>query len=280
MDMSQEKAAGTKNKWLLGLGIGCGALAVIVIAVFIGGYFIVKNVAVGFKESESKLNELTARYGRAEDFCPDPSGAVGPDRLEAFLRARAAAAPARQKLEASFGQLTRDRKSLAAIRDGLGIVPLVAGYFKERSQALLDAGLGVGEYYYLYIIVYDSWLKKPPEDGPAVRLSEGGGFRMDWNEEDAQEFQKDNALRRMGRLTLPMLRNQLARLGKSDAGSGVAWREKLAAEIAALEADPHRIPWQDGLPEVLENSLRPFRDRLEASYSPMINLFEVYLERK
>ncbi len=275
MDMSQEKKAGSKNKWLLGLGIGCGALVVIVIIVFVGGYFLIKNMTLGFKDSESNLNELTARYGRAEDFCPDPSGAVGSDRLGVFLRARELAAPARKKLEASFGQLSRDKKSLAAIRDGLGVVPLIAGYFKERSRALLDAGMGMGEYYYLYIIVYESWLKKPPEDGPGVRLSEGGGFRMDWDGEDAKGFQKDNALRRMHRFTLPMLRNQLARLA-----SGVAWRDKLAAEIAALEADEHRIPWQDGLPEVLEASLRPFRDRLDASYSPMANLFEIYLERK
>ena len=54
MDMSQEKAAGSKNKWLLGLGIGCGALVIIVIVVFVGGYFFIKNMTLGFKESVRK----------------------------------------------------------------------------------------------------------------------------------------------------------------------------------------------------------------------------------
>ena len=81
-----------------------------------------------------------------------------------------------------------------------------------------------------------------------------------------------------------MLKNQLAQLASggeagnpgSDTAAGIAWRERLAAEIAALEADERRLPWADGLPEILEASLRPFRDRLETSYSPMINLFEIY----
>ena len=47
-----------------------------------------------------------------------------------------------------------------------------------------------------------------------------------------------------------------------------------------MEADLHRLPWHDGLPEVLEPSLKPFRERLEASYSPMTNMFEISYERK
>ena len=47
-----------------------------------------------------------------------------------------------------------------------------------------------------------------------------------------------------------------------------------------MEADPHRLPWQDGLPEVLESSLKPFRDRLEASYGRITNMFEISYERK
>jgi hypothetical protein len=288
MDMSQEKPGGSKNKWLLGLGIGCGALVIIVIVVFVGGYFLIKNMTLGFKESESKLSELTARYGRVEDYRPDPAGAIGPDRLEIFLKARDMAAPSRRKLEVSFEQLTRDGKSFAAIRRGLGLIPLVADYFKARSQSLLDAGMGMGEYYFIYVVVYESWLKKPLEDGPGVRITEGGGFRMDWDGEDTKEFQKDFALRRVRQFMLPILRNQLAQLAsggetgdmRTGREAAIPWREKLASEIAALEADAHRLPWQAGLPEVLETSLRPFRERLEASYSPMINLFEIYLEQK
>ena len=112
---------------------------------FIGGTFFVKNMTWGFKESESKMNELAVKYGRIEEFCPNPSGAIGPDRLEAFLKAREAVAPNRQRLETSFEQLTKDRRLFAAIRRGLGVIPQVADYLRARYQALLDAGPGRGE---------------------------------------------------------------------------------------------------------------------------------------
>lgn len=47
-----------------------------------------------------------------------------------------------------------------------------------------------------------------------------------------------------------------------------------------MEADRYRLPWQDGLPEVLEISLSPFRERLEASYSKMTNALEVAFEQR
>ena len=73
-----------------------------------------------------------------------------------------------------------------------------------------------------------------------------------------------------------MLRRQQAALEPLEASpDGEAWRRALAAEISALEADRFRIPWQDGLPEVLRQSLEPFRARLEASYSSMCNPLEI-----
>ena len=45
-----------------------------------------------------------------------------------------------------------------------------------------------------------------------------------------------------------------------------AWRE----ELAALEADPRRIPFADGLPEPLALRLEPHRIELENLYCPVI----------
>jgi len=221
--------------------------------------------------------------------------AVLPKTLEAFLKAREAVAPNRQRLETSFEQLTKDRRSFAAIRRGLGVIPQVADYLRARNEALLDAGMGMGEYFFIYVIAYESYLKKPMDDGPGFRFPESGGIRTDWDRESAKEMQKDFALRRIHRVVLPMLKNQLAKPAPENAVPGEAagttgrgaekgapskWQEALAAEVKAMEADPHRLPWQDGLPEVLESSLKPFRDRLEASYSPMTNIFEISYERK
>ncbi len=295
MDIKRGTSSGPKNKWLLGVGIGCGAIVVIIVLLFVGGYFFIKNMTQGFKESESKMNELAAKFGRIEEFCPDPSGGIGLDRLEVFLRVREAARPSRERLEASFDELAKNRKSFAAIRRGLGVIPQVADYLRARNEALLDAGMGMGEYFFIYVVAYESYLRKPIDDGPGFRFPEEGGFRTDWDKEDTKEMQKDFALRRIHRAVLPMLRNQLAKLEAEDAAAGrtadtsgqetgkgavLSWRETLASEIKAMEADPHRLPWEDGLPGVLESSLRSFRDRFEASYSPMTNIFEISYGQK
>ena len=70
MEMSPEKPASSKKPWLVGLGIGCGAIVVIVILLFIGGYYFVKNITRGFKDSEEISKALQAKYGKIEDFVP------------------------------------------------------------------------------------------------------------------------------------------------------------------------------------------------------------------
>ena len=58
------------------------------------------------------------------------------------------------------------------------------------------------------------------------------------------------------------------------------WAEALAAELDAMESDRYRLAWQDGLPEVILSSLRPFRARLEDSYSPLLNTIEISMEQR
>ena len=54
-------------------------------------------------------------------------------------------------------------------------------------------------------------------------------------------------------LPSPVLRNQLADLSPHrDRGDLRPLGQILASEIAALEADPQRLPWEDGLPDMLE----------------------------
>jgi hypothetical protein len=58
------------------------------------------------------------------------------------------------------------------------------------------------------------------------------------------------------------------------------WRKALQAEIEAMESNRYRLIWQDGLPEVIQKSLEPYRQRLEDSYSPMTNALEISLKRR
>ena len=91
----------------------------------------------------------------------------------------------------------------------------------------------------------------------------------------------DMPLARIHRLALPMLRCQLAKLREPGAGGAAdKWRKALVAEVKALEADRYRLPWRDGVPAVLEASLKPYRERLEAGYSRMANLFEIAVDQR
>jgi len=72
------------------------------------------------------------------------------------------------------------------------------------------------------------------------------------------------------------LRNQYEKLQARGAESRLEkWREVLETEIKVLESDRFRMPWQDGLPEVIESSLKPFHQRLEEGYSRLLNSLEI-----
>jgi hypothetical protein len=292
MEAPQKKSS---SKWLLGLGIGCGGVVVIVIVLAIAGYFFVRNMAQGFRESEGLMKSLSEKFGRVEEYGPSPDGAISPDRLGVFLAVREAAAPARKAMEENFEALIKNEKPadserppsknvFRAVRDGLGVVSPIAVFFKARNQALLDQGMGAGEYYYTYVIVYYSWLKKSPEDGPGIQALGTQYGRRGRNAQDALEMSRDLTRGQIHRTTLAMLRSQLAKwtTGPGSEGTRVRdkWREALTAEVTAMETDRYRIPWQDGLPEIIDLSLRPFRDRLEAGYSRLANLFELAFEQR
>jgi hypothetical protein len=287
MDAPPKKPA---NKWLLGLGIGCGGVVVIIVVLVIGGYLFVRNATRGFRESDELMKSVAAKYGRAEDYCPDPGGTIPAGRLEAFLAVREASAPARAKVEEGLGSLMRTRESgsrdrspaavFQAVKTGVGLAPEISDYLKARAQGMLDKGMGAGEYDYLYIVVYYSWLKKTPMDGGAFQLGPGRGA-SDPDDQDALAVTRDLRLKRVQQLALPMLRCQLAKLGPPTAGAPKdKWREALAAEVKALEADHYRIPWQDGVPAEVDASLRPYRDRFEASFGRMTDIFEVGSNRR
>lgn len=165
---------------------------------------------------------------------------------------------------------------------GFGIIPKIAEFIRARNQALLEEDIGIGEYTYIYVITFYSWLGKAPEDGPGVQIS---GMRMDDRSEhqrdveEVRELSRDIIIRRLHRQMLSILRNQFAKLEERGYSSMEAdWYEALEAEIKAMESDSIRLPWQESLPQRLSASLSPYRGRLEASYSEMTNSLELDLD--
>lgn len=288
----------TATKWLIGLGIGCGVVILLLVLVGVGGFLFVKNIVQEFEETENLMDTLTERYGRIQDFCPDPYGTIRPERIEAFLTVRNSMTPVKENLEKSIDILSDEKREdrakeeprphvLTKVKTGLGIIPLIAEFVKTRNQALLDAEMGIGEYYFIYVVVYYSWLRKSPVDGPPFQLvgedEEERGIFWRRRRRDTMDLEDrlDYTLKRLHRQLLPMLQNQYKKLTGPDVSPVIdPWREALMAEIEAMEFDRFRLPWQDGLPEVLEASFEPFRERLEASYSTLLNPLEVALEQR
>ncbi len=296
MDPNQPAKSSATKKWLIGCGIGCGAVIVIAALLITGGVLYVRNLVEGFKDSEAMLEVLTEKYGRITEYSPQPDGRIPGERIEAFLGAREAMASVRDEIERSIRILEDEDEGeeidveasgnvFQKLKMVFGLIPQLADYFKSRNQALLDTGMGMGEYYYIYSLVYFAWLDKSLSDGPSFPITgEEGDFEYryeDEGDEEAQEMRQDISLRRLHRMVLPMLRNQYLKL-KEEADPDISkeWEEALAAELEAMESDRYRLAWQDGLPEVIVSSLRPFRERLEKSYSRLLNTIEISMEQR
>ena len=296
----------TASKWLAGCGIGCGVIILLIIIVIGVGYFFVRDTVEDFKETEASMEVLEEAYGKVRDFCPDPDGQMRTERVEAFLAVRDSTAWIRGEIEQSLGKITDDvhrveeeEKSfwrvLGIVRKGISTIPKLAEYYTVRNYALLNRGMGLGEYYYIYVVSYYSWLGKLPEDGPEFQMmgDDSGSGRYRWYSDEEEEQEEDDRYRRdddvrenrryrivrnIHRMVLPMLRNQLEALEKEiSTRRQRSWRRILEAEIEAMTEDRERLPWQDGLPEVMEASLRPFRNQLEASYNVLLNPLELEL---
>lgn len=262
--------------WLWGCGIGCGALVLLCVAgaVAVGLFF--KNTTSGFASAAESRKALESRFGQADEFAPWPDGVIPGQRLEAFLAVREATEPERERIARTFAALPttpeeakeidnlsgweKFKKSMSIARDAIGLGGSIGRFFEARNQALLSQEMGMGEYTYLYVTTYYGWLKKPPNDG----LTSGGrGVKI-----DTGHFQV-----RVRDRMLKMLQRQW-----ESAPEG-PWKDRLAAELEAFRGDPERVPWRDGLPEPLASSLEPYRQRLEQTYNPVTNEFELGLNR-
>jgi hypothetical protein len=284
-------------KWVLGCGIGCGAVMLILAALGVGGFFFVKDAVQGVVQEVERVEEtqraLRERYGSVWEFSPQPDGTIPAERVEAFLRVREIMKPTRDEMEQMLAVLSGEKLEgsessgggIGKVRAGMGLIPRIMGYFGARNEALLEGEMGPGEYQHLYTLVFYSFLAKSPDDGPPFQLvgdDDGRRWKSEFgspSEADVREARLERTLRSANRRALAVLRNQLEALDETGPSPDQrGWREALAAEIAAMEAEPERLPWADGLPTEIARSLEPYRDRLEASYSELCNTLEMGLD--
>jgi len=284
-------------RWL----VGCLVAAGVVLFLFVGTagacFVMLRNSVKGFDDAAQSRAQLDQQFGQPGAFTPAPDGAIAPARMEIFLQVREATQPARLDIVRRFGDLPLSDEEAKELEDkpvadklisvlsigktALGLPGALGALFDTRNQALLDGGMGFGEYTYIYVVAYFGLLGHDPGEGVGSR-------RVRTTIEDEQgnkvvrEDSGDRHIRqRIHDDLLSMLKNQLASLpGDLPEEQASATREALQAEISRMEENPVRALWQDDLPEPIRASLEPYRDRLESTYSKMTNEFELGRNRK
>jgi hypothetical protein len=277
--------AGSGKKWLIGCGIGCGIMILIVVVVAVSCGLYLKRSFRGIQEAEDSYEEIVELFGEIEAYTPPADGAVPPERMELFLAVRDSLREGQAALEAIFADFPPDvflqekkewRKVLHIVREMGDLINPVGEHISCRLGILIDREMSLGEYLYIYSLAYYSWLGHSPRDGPMItkKTAEDRGQRI-FGDEDST-FGPRKLMRRYRKFTLAMSQNQLASLqeaGGPDIGDD--WGRVLTAEIGRFETHPDRVLWQGGLPVAIEMSLRPYQDRLEATYSATTNCFEL-----
>lgn len=285
--------ASTARKWFIGCGIGCGFMLLAVGGVGTCGYFGVKKVQQRVERLEAGFDDLATRHGRPGEYVPPADAVVTADQVGTFLAVRRDLAPARDDLAAVLASLDGSGDGagiLAKFQAGFSLLPRMFDFIDQRNAALAEHGMGVGEYLYVYSVVYYAWLQKDPADGPAFTVAEHDAWDADEDPDVSMNFgwrgggrdsERNRERRRAGlqryvhKLQADWLANQ--RAVADGPGAPAGWTDALAFEADRQAADPRRLLWQDSLPAPDEAVLAPFRADLEASWSPMMNVVEVGL---
>ena len=270
--------------WVKGCAVGCGDAFVLFLGVLALGYLFVKGTIDDFDRADAAISTVENKFGPVIAFKPAPGGIIPAERMEAFLEARELTAESRAVLQDSLEFLSVDESEISLVIEGFKLPGLITEFVTLHNDALLQVGMGHGEYHYIYTLAYYSLLGHSPADGPSFQLVGENGYVLETlepvEEPVVRERREEMVRRGVNRLTLPALGNALTDPTVIDDSEMARWRATLETEIAAMEADPLRIPWQDGIPESLEASILPYRERLEDSYDPMTSALEVGILRR
>lgn len=276
------------NKWLVGCGIGCGGLFLLVIVIFGASFLYLRSTFKGIAVVAESQDALVRAGGELGDYVPPADGAVPADRMEVFLDVREALVEKRADMDVLFEEFPPEGVEedsflkLFVVLDSLaGMITPIGEYVATRNEALIEAGMGIGEYFYIYSLAYYSFLGHSPEDGPVI--TEGccpgsGGERL-FSDEDAT-FSGIKVRQRYRRHMLALLRNQLESLaGAPGAGDDGDARSLLQSALDRFESHPGSVAYAQGLPPAIEASLSPYRKSLERTYHAATNCFEVPMSK-
>ena len=261
-----------ENKWTRGCGIGCIVLALVSVALVGSGLWYARQMKAEFKVVRASEEALIAAHGSLDDWRP-AALVPDPEHVARFVDIRNGLDEWRLRLATHTRYLAgieaeethRIKRFMRSIRAGGELATLYAGFWRARNEALIEAGMGAGEYVWLYHLAYYAWLGHDPAAGSDQDAWYGGDA-----ERGAAGFGEDKPRERMRQLVLPMLEGVPA---PDDCTR--AWRD---AELARLAADPARYPWQTDLPGAVATVFESRRPELEAAWEPLVNPVELLFE--
>jgi hypothetical protein len=263
MARSHEES-GRRGCWK-GCALGCAGVVLVGLALIIGGPMLMMRP---FRQAVDARQELEQRFGGQDAFVPAPDGAVPAERIEAFLAVRDELSGACSTITASSMQMKSMerfdgqeevakgvvmREAFRTVRSAFGLAPAMANLFKSRNRALLDVGMGLGEYTYIYVTAYHELLGQESELAEIL-----GG--------EAVTSRVNDALTEIA---------QSQRAALIEAHPDHPLIPMLDLEIEALESDSGRVLWQDELPGWIALSFEPFRARLDESFCPAITSLDL-----
>lgn len=264
--------AGTGRKWLIGCGIGCAVTTLLGILVTVGGGILMTRP---FNRAVTTQRELTESLGERSDYLP-PLAGLEKAQLKRFHAIRLDLEP----LCATFEEVAVKFQAMDEIGEGgeepsagealhavggmmgavMGMVGNIGRHTEQRNRALLAHEMSLGEYVWVYVLVYNSWLGYPP------------------NTDFESDAEDESFTRKERRLIRDLLDNHVQSL--TEAGH---LRE---AEIWQHESDmimdsANGVPFaESGLPPELAACLEPYRERFDALYCPEASSFELSVIRK
>ncbi len=264
--------AGAGRKWLVGCGVGCAVVSLLAILGTVGGGILLTRPFVRAVDSQT---ELTVTYGEREDFVPPPA-TLDLERVKAFMMVRKDMQPICMKFQeiaARFqavenldegGDDVSAGEAMKAVLPVVGAAMGMAGNIgrqvEERNRALLARDMGLGEYVWHYVLIYNSWL----------------GYPANQDFEDAQDdgsYDQDER-----RSISALLANHADGLR---AAGAVAEADLWQAEAEAVLESETGVPFgPGGLPARYAVLLEPARGKLEATYCAATSSFELGTIRK
>jgi len=252
--------AGTEKKWLIGCGVGCAVAALLGILITVGGGILMTRP---FNRAVTSQRELTESLGERNEYVP---ALVGLERsqLKRFHAVRLELNPLcaeferiATKFQAMEEFEERDEEpsvgeALHAVGGIMGAVVGIAGnighYTELRNRALLTQEMSLGEYIWIYVLVYNSWLGHPP------------------NSDFESDREDESFSRKERRLIRDLLDNHVHSLTTAGHGEEAeVWRRQSDRIMDSARGVPFD---HEDLPSGLVTCLEPYRSKFENLYCP------------